>query len=178
MNTIVSLTSSAGSSADLDDFVAMSAVLTGFAATILKPATDAQQQALQYLDFLQSSTSGVAQDLPALLDVYRKNVGKPDALIGAAIMASPSAELARRIVKLWYTGSWYAPYDPSSGANMLRVVSSQAYTNGLVWKAAQAHPMGFSVMRFGYWATTPPPLSAYTGNAEQSITVNGGATHG
>lgn len=176
MNSIVNLTSSAGAT-DLDDFVAMSAVLTGFAASILKPATDAQQQALQYLNFLQSSTSGVAQELPALLDVYRKNQGKPDALIGAAIMASPSAELARRIIKLWYTGSWYEPFVAGKGANMLRVVSSQAYTNGLVWKAAQAHPMGFSVMRFGYWGATPPPLSAYTGNAEQSINANGGASH-
>ena len=175
MTMIVNLTS-AGST-DLDDFVAMSAVLTGFAASILKPATDAQQQALQYLDFLQGSTSGVAQDLNALLDVYRANRGRPDPIIGAAILASASAELARRIMKLWYTGSWYAPYDPATGANMLRVVSSQAYTNGLVWKAAQAHPMGFSVMRFGYWAATPPPLSAYTGHPDQALSVNGGASH-
>jgi hypothetical protein len=31
-----------------------------------------------------------------------------------------------------------------------------AYTMGLAWDAAQAHPMGYSELHFGYWAVAPP----------------------
>jgi hypothetical protein len=148
------------------DFVAMSAVLTGFDASVLQPDTDPQDQAGQYWTFLNGSESGVAQDVPALMEVYRANQGKPPQAIGEAIMASPSAELARRIIKLWYSGSWYGPFDTSTGsAAELRVVSAQAYTYGLAWRAAQAHPMGYSLLRFGYWNTDPPALSAFTGGS-------------
>jgi hypothetical protein len=151
---------------DTKDFVGMSAVLTGFAASVLQPATDALNQAGQYLAFLEGPDSGVADAMAALLDVYRANQGKTPEAIGQAILASPSAELARRIIKLWYSGSWYGPFDASTGAAAeLRVVSSQAYTYGLAWRAAQAHPMGYSMLRFGYWNANPPALSAFTGES-------------
>jgi hypothetical protein len=151
---------------DTRDFVNMSSVLTGFAASVLQPATDPQGQAGQYLAFLTGPDSGVAEAMPALLDVYRANDGKPPEAVGQAIMASPSAELARRIIKLWYSGAWYEPFDASTGfADTLRIVSAQAYTSGLAWRAAQAHPMGYSLLRFGYWNTDPPALSAFTGDS-------------
>jgi hypothetical protein len=40
------------------------------------------------------------------------------------------------------------------------VVSSNAYIEGWVWKIMQAHPMGYSMLEYGYWAEPPPPLSA------------------
>ena len=43
----------------------------------------------------------------------------------------------------------------------IKVVSSQAYKESLVWKAMQAHPMGYSMFSFGYWAEEPPPLDQF-----------------
>ena len=83
--------------------------------------------------------------------------------------------LARSIVLLWYLGSWYEPTDLKRQASLGRtrsipseVVSAKAYTQGLVWQIAGAHPMGYSNLQFGYWSRYPrdpndpntPPSSA------------------
>jgi hypothetical protein len=47
-----------------------------------------------------------------------------------------------------------------SGSDTPAVVSSNAYIEGWVWKIMQAHPMGYSMLEYGYWAEPPPPLSA------------------
>ena len=39
--------------------------------------------------------------------------------------------------------------------NQLKVVSAKAYTQGLVWQIAGAHPMGYSNLQFGYWSRDP-----------------------
>jgi len=80
--------------------------------------------------------------------------------------------LARSIVLLWYLGSWYEPKDLQKQAtaakpdriNSSEVLSPKAYTQGLVWQIAGAHPMGYSNLQFGYWSRNPrdpndqPPL--------------------
>ena len=71
--------------------------------------------------------------------------------------------LARSIVLLWYLGSWYDPTElqkkaasPDHRASVLSVVKSpKAYTQGLVWLIAGAHPMGYSNLQFGYWSRDP-----------------------
>jgi hypothetical protein len=76
--------------------------------------------------------------------------------------------LARSIVLLWYLGSWYEPKDLQAKPPPVpsEVVSAKAYTQGLVWQIAGAHPMGYSNLQFGYWSRDPrdpndqPPLLA------------------
>ena len=70
--------------------------------------------------------------------------------------------LARSIVLLWYLGSWYDPKDlKASHRGQTRphhsseVLSPKAYTQGLVWQIAGAHPMGYSNLQFGYWSRDP-----------------------
>ena len=71
--------------------------------------------------------------------------------------------LARSIVLLWYLGSWYDPKDLQKQAtaanpgrlNSSEVLSPKAYTQGLVWQIAGAHPMGYSNLQFGYWSRNP-----------------------
>ena len=65
--------------------------------------------------------------------------------------------LARSIVLLWYLGSWYDPKDLQTHPPPVpsEVVSAKAYTQGLVWQVAGAHPMGYSNMQFGYWSRNP-----------------------
>ena len=76
--------------------------------------------------------------------------------------------LARSIVLMWYLGSWYEPSElkrlttpnavPFIGHE---VVSPTAYTHGWVWRVAQAHPMGYSDMQFGYWTHPPQPIADF-----------------
>jgi hypothetical protein len=63
--------------------------------------------------------------------------------------------LARSIVLLWYLGSWYKPDDLKNNVVKPEVVSAKAYTQGLVWQIAGAHPMGYSNLQFGYWSRDP-----------------------
>ena len=63
--------------------------------------------------------------------------------------------LARSIVLLWYLGSWYKPDDLKNKIASPIVVSPKAYTQGLVWQIAGAHPMGYSNLQFGYWSRDP-----------------------
>ena len=63
--------------------------------------------------------------------------------------------LARSIVLLWYLGSWYKPDDLKNKVASPKVVSPKAYTQGLVWQIAGAHPMGYSNLQFGYWSRDP-----------------------
>jgi hypothetical protein len=69
--------------------------------------------------------------------------------------------LARSIVLMWYLGAWYDPNDLRRASKINQtvtprtIISAKAYTQGWLWKIAQAHPMGFSEMQFGYWGEAP-----------------------
>jgi hypothetical protein len=74
--------------------------------------------------------------------------------------------LARSIVLLWYLGAWYKPDDLKNHPDDLKnhktlpqVISAKAYTQGLVWQIAGAHPMGYSNLQFGYWSRDPHDTS-------------------
>ena len=80
--------------------------------------------------------------------------------------------LARSIVLMWFLGAWYEPTelkalrrdlpkDPTRVAKF-QVVSPKAYTQAWALRVAQAHPMGFSEMQFGYWTRQPNPLADFT----------------
>jgi len=83
---------------------------------------------------------------------------------GSRPAVTQTAQAARSIMKLWLLGVWYQPYATGSYKSTdSTVVSDQAYIQSWAWKIAQAHPMGYSEMFFGYWNTTPPSLEDYTG---------------
>jgi hypothetical protein len=69
--------------------------------------------------------------------------------------------IARNTIVLWYLGQWSPlprEWRDRHGANPLdvpRIVSSDAYTAGLVWRAIGAHPMGADPPGFGSWANPP-----------------------
>jgi hypothetical protein len=91
---------------------------------------------------------------------HRQSAGDIIAAVNAA--DDDTKFLARSIVLLWYLGSWYDPdqlkKNAAPGARAFvvsQVVSAKAYTLGLVWQIAQAHPMGYSNLQFGYWSRDP-----------------------
>jgi hypothetical protein len=90
-----------------------------------------------------------------------------DGVVAKAATDVDTRFLARSIVLLWYLGKWYAPSflkalaDAPDPAQILpprgavTILSAKAYKHGLVWRVAQAHPMGYSDMQFGYWSERP-----------------------
>jgi hypothetical protein len=95
--------------------------------------------------------------------------------------ATPADPVVGSIVKLWYVGVWYGPQlagrmdvaawtapgrsgakpavpdgsEPAEEREPLFVVSPDAYTEGLLWRAIGAHPSGAKAPGYGSWATPP-----------------------
>jgi hypothetical protein len=108
-----------------------------------------------------------------LLRVTREslNPDRAKSIIEAAQSDTATKYLARSIVLMWYLGAWYdpddlmahekasirAPEEASKAFVPFEVISSKAYTQSWVLRVAQAHPMGFSELQFGYWSRLPNP---------------------
>ncbi|HZY36025.1 MAG TPA: hypothetical protein VFE53_05220 [Mucilaginibacter sp.] len=147
-----------------DEFIALSAVLTGYPASTLLPARDTQKVAAAlYAELGLPGNNIPAARLAELTQVWNSISGTPPPQLQAAVQAkiienANISRLAQNIIYLWYFGIWYdLTKNPNSFAtpNIDHVVSPLAYTNGLVWGEMGAHPMGFSVGEFGYWANVP-----------------------
>lgn len=170
----------------MDDFVQMSALLTGFAAGVLAPQLDPLDLKTVLFDFAQER-SGKAFD--ELLAQYAKlSGGKPvsamsaaerqsigDSLLGLSngrSSGSDTALTAQAVMKAWYLGYWYQPFDLGTfETGEQTVISDQAYIHGLAWQSMQSKAMGFSTLTFGYWDSPPAALDDFTG---QPIPAAGG----
>src|SRR5712675_755172 len=164
---------------EIQDFADMSAALTGFQSSVLKPALDPVGLARVYYIFAVGQVGQPA--MTTLLKAYRAIKTQPAQQIADTLLEtsgsspSPQAQFAQSIVAMWYLGAWYVPGVLGGGGfppPPLQVISSQAYTNGLVWRVMQSHPMGFSHFTFGYWSQVPGSLSSFGVNAN---TGDGGA---
>jgi hypothetical protein len=158
------------SAQDMIDFVTLSAALTGIAATKLSTGFSATSPGSDPIDIKRDYFKWVSEKSPAafenLLNVVRANRDKPAQVIIDKVQSTPESKfLARSIVLMWYLGAWYDPDDlkilaerPASPPEVShKVISAKAYTQGWVWRVAQAHPMGSSDMQFGYWQRKPNP---------------------
>lgn len=175
------------SSRDMISFLVLSSALTGFEIARLAPEFDKKNAPdildadpgvdpfnikNDYFNWINASAAPTFEKLLQIATDHRQSL--PD--IVTAVNASEDTKfLARSIVLLWYLGSWYRPDDlkknATPGARALipsQVVSAKAYTLGLIWQIAQAHPMGYSNLQFGYWSREPadpngkPPLAFIT----------------
>ena len=153
----------ANSAQDMTDFVALSAALTGIMAPKLAPAADPIDIRRDYFKLLNEKQPAA---FDKLLTIVRENRNAPAQAIIDKVQADPESKfLARSIVLMWYLGAWYDPGElkmlaespPSPPEVSHKVISAKAYTQGWVWRVAQAHPMGSSDMQFGYWQRKPNP---------------------
>ena len=164
----------------VQDFANLSAALTGFQPSFIRPFLDPTDLSGTFYNFAVSQVGQPMMD--ALLSAFDalNNQNPPpspqtiaDTLLEVSSAApSPQAQLCQSIVAMWYLGSWYPPGVPGGGGFApppLQVISSQAYTKSLVWNVAQSHPMGFSAFPFGYWSQPPASLDTFGVN-----TSNGG----
>lgn len=156
---------------NFNNFVGLSSILTGYPQDQIAPEIDPIGQASEYLNwmlqkadsqaFLQTLSvyQNIAAQFPPLDPVSPDpaQLEKMSAMVQEQILSdSDMGNIARRMIRLWYLSTWYTtePPDPNGDG---QVVSMNAYTMGLAWDAAQAHPMGYSELHFGYWQSTPPP---------------------
>lgn len=152
---------------NLQNFIDLSAVLTGLSATLLAPSIDPINLPPLFFKTAQQGMGTAA--FSNLLELYTSVKSQPPAQIAAAVLGSQDAQIAqgaRSIMKLWLLGSWYQPYDlpqANKAKGDTAVVSDQAYKESWAWKIAQSHPMGYSQYHFGYWAEQPPTLKQFTG---------------
>jgi hypothetical protein len=156
----------------LKKFSSLSAVLTGFTEKTVSPENDPKDLKTLYLQTADANLKpGTVDTLLSRFDALR---GKPNQEMADALLATGNpnpdyaANAARSILKMWYVGLWYPPQD-----NNVFVVSGAAYTGGLLWKAIQAHPIGFSTFRFGDWSAPPPSMRDFGVDV-----APGGGSHG
>jgi hypothetical protein len=159
---------SANPDSDMGTFVTLSAALTGIAEGKLAPATDSIMIKQDYFKWINEKEPAA---FVSLLKIAKENANSPQVMIEKLQAIDDTKFLARSIVLMWYLGSWYAPGDlrklvesrslPKPVFIPHTVISPKAYTQGWVWRVAQAHPMGYSDMQFGYWTREPAPLDDF-----------------
>jgi hypothetical protein len=169
---------------DMVAFVLLSAALTGIAEKKLAPGFDLQKlfPGSDPVDIKRDYFNWVNEREPAafenLLRIAKENAGgqpDPTQSILAKVPAGEDVKLtqseieakylARSIVLMWYLGAWYDPHklrmskaSPDKftvNPEKFTVISPKAYTQAWALRVAQAHPMGFSEMQFGYWTREP-----------------------
>lgn len=163
----------------MNNFIGLSAVLTGFNANILAPALDPVNIKAEYFPFYtakvneESGNPNLADSIFAKFSSLQNqtNPKLTDQQIGEAMLdASNGADFVlacRKLIFMWYSGAWptLIPATSATPANTVsNMISAKSYTCGLAWQVMQSHPMGDSNYRYGYWAKPPVALNEYTGN--------------
>jgi hypothetical protein len=161
---------------DMMAFLVLSSALTGVKISTLAPeflqdknqpdileadpGVDPFNVKKDYFNWINAANAPSFEKLLQIARDHRQSL--PDIVAAVNAGGDDTKFLARSIVLLWYLGSWYKPEDlkknatPGAQALILsQVVSAKAYTLGLVWQIAQAHPMGYSNLQFGYWSRDP-----------------------
>ncbi len=133
----------------LDDFIAMSAALTGIRELDRGVAG-------QYLERISKDKEGVKLD--DLLRVFREIQaagGDADEAIRQRIMNDATlGPLAQQIIVLWYTSALHSQ-DAKGNHQFDFPADPNQYFSGLVWAAIRAHPLGLSGGYFGHWRYPP-----------------------
>jgi Membrane bound FAD containing D-sorbitol dehydrogenase len=168
LTTQTAAQTTAADDADRALFIALSAALTGIAKERLSPAVDPVQINREY--FKQAKTDPA---FDGLMQIIRADPSDPDAAAGKVLFNSDSniVYLGRSIILMWYLGAWYEPKKlkdfnsspPRPPYSPDKIISPAAYTQGWTWRVAQAHPMGYSELLFGYWSKKPPALDGFIG---------------
>lgn len=160
------------------NFIGLSSVLTGFSNSILSPGLDPVDIKSEYLSFFTKAVadeSGDASLVDSILQTFTslKKQGLTDQKIGETMLSPENGDAfvlaCQKLIFMWYSGAWptLIPATNSAPATTVsNLISAKSYTAGLVWQVMQSHPMGDSNYRYGYWASAPAELNAYTGGGK------------
>jgi hypothetical protein len=155
----------------MDDFVRLSVAMTGIAQDLLAPSVDPFNVKQTYFD---TATKQAGTAFTKMLGIVAANPSVTGQALADLILNQSGDDmrfLGRAVMLMWFFGAWYDPavlaknagQSPPPASIGFNVISSDAYTQGWIWQVAQAHPMGYSNFRFGYWNAPPPPLSDFIG---------------
>lgn len=144
----------------IDRFLAFSAEITGF--TVFELMGTGQAEA-----YFSRVTDVVGKGLrDQLLDAYDrvkcKALKERDFCLRREIFGDEKlGPIARNIIKLWYVGIWYElphawteAFGPRE-KNITFMVSASAYTEGLLWPAIGANPLGAKGPGYASWVDPP-----------------------
>ena len=148
----------------VEDFLDLSAELTGFEPIDLEGTGLTNS----FYDVVRSIVGG--RIFGRLLLTWHDIHANPDAdrehEIRTQILMNPMlGPLARNVIALWYTGNWnqmplaWRQEYGASASDQTHVVSAEAFQEGLVWAAIDAHPPTVRSPGFGTWAK---PISGAT----------------
>ena len=151
------------STTPFDEFLALSAVLTGYSRFRLLGTGQADLYLTTVRDVVGEPT--VKELLQAFGRVHKAGAGD-EAALEAALRAEILSDeklgpIARNIIKLWFVGTWYqlpADWREAHGAHLKDVTfvaSPAAYTEGLLWPTIDANPSGAKGPGYGTWAFPP-----------------------
>jgi len=149
--------------AELQDFLSLSSVITGFTAFQLRGTGQAESYFAALIDILGEGT------VTALLHAFRRvrqEAGADEAALDRRLRADLLSDeklgpVTRNLIKLWYVGTWYQLPAAWRGAfgelegDATTVVSPAAYTEGLLWPAIGANPAGAKGPGYGTWSDPP-----------------------
>ena len=153
----------------LDEFVAFSGAVTGFAQFDLHGTGQAEE-------YLATVADGAGDEVLAeLLEAWANVRGEAQGdealartLLRRNVFSDPKlGPVARNVVKLWYVGIWYElppAWIDAYGAlerNYTFMVSAPAYLSGMLWTAIGGNPPGARGPGFASW-TGPPRFPADT----------------
>jgi hypothetical protein len=148
----------------LDAFVAISAVLTGYDRAELFGTGCAEDYCHQFRQVLpEIILAEFFSHVPALEKAMAEDAKSATLKVRELYLSSEKlGPPARSLIQLWYLGQW-APLPQewrraygASRFDVTRIISTRAYKEGLVWDAIGAHPMGAKQQGFGAWAAEPP----------------------
>lgn len=144
-------------------FLALSVVLTGFDRVELLGSGVAEEYYQQITDIVGKETC--QELLTTAANILKHCVDNEEALeiaLRREILANVKfGPIAKNIIQLWYLGSWLQlpqTWRSQFGNNpndVTKVISSQAYQEGLVWSVMSTHPPGAKQPGFGSWAHLP-----------------------
>jgi len=165
---------------DMMPFLLLSQALTGVSIKTLAPELSGSVPGIDpinikdtYFEWIKKQAAETAPFGKLLQIAAESPLSSKDIIAKVNGSDDDTKYLARSIVLLWYLGSWYEPADlkkfhdspqPPNGPVPSKVVEAKAYTQGLVWQIAGAHPMGYSNLQFGYWSRDPHDPNGPNGN--------------
>jgi hypothetical protein len=147
----------------LEQFVSLSVMLTGFNAAELWGTGLVKTYYALFPSIVGDEIFG--DFMTRWHYTYRRGEGDESlllTLVREQILDDPDVgPLARNLITLWYTGQWSqlpAAWRNVHGAwanDVTYIVSSAAYSEGLVWKAIHAHPTAAKQPGYGSWGLPP-----------------------
>jgi hypothetical protein len=146
-----------------EDFLAFSAVLTGFSPYRLRGTGQVKPFWSTLNDI---AGTAIARELLSAFRSVADEAGADEAALERSLRLRILSDaklgpLARNLIKLWYVGTWYElprewreTYGGSENDRTF-VVSASAYVEGLLWPAIGANPSGAKPLGYGTWADPP-----------------------